>query len=129
MYRKASLLLTLAAWFLATGEQWDALQTFAWARMFAANVHALPIGAALTRTFSPEGRCKICEAIARAKEQQEDSTSVPDGKFGGKIVLFCQPAPTPVVAAPAFSSWSLRDPLVQTIARAAPPLRPPRAPA
>ena len=125
MRRRLSLLLTLTAWLFATGAQWDLVQTFAWARMFTINVRALPMDAALARTFSPEGRCEICNAVSAAKEQQEKST-VPDGKYAGKIFLLYQPAPSPVVTAPEFSPWSLSDPLAHTLGRAAPALRPPR---
>lgn len=127
MRRRLSLLLTLAAWLLATGSQWDFVQTFAWGRMFVANAQTMPLLDAAQRTFSPEGRCPICAAVSVAKQQQEENAAtVPDGKAAGKIFLLYQPAPAPVVAAPAFSPWSLSDPLVRTLDRAAPPLRPPR---
>ena len=126
MRRRLSLFLTLAAWLLATGSQWDFVQTFAWAQMFAANARVLSLSAALDRTFSPEGRCPICAAVAHAKQQEESPGNVPDGKFSGKIFLLCQPAPAPVVAAPDFTPWSTSDPLIRTLGRAAPPLRPPR---
>lgn len=123
---RLALSLTLAAWLLATGAQWDLVQTFAWARMFTDNVRTLPVGEGFARTFSPEGRCDICNAVSTAKEQQEKSSTVPDSKFGGKIFLIYQAAPGPVVTAPEFSPWSLSDQMVHTLGRAAPALRPPR---
>jgi len=125
--RRLSLLLTLAAWLLATGSQWDLVQTFALGRMFAANASTMPLLAAAERTLSPEGRCAICAAVTAAKQQEGNSATVPAGKAGGKIFLLYQPAAAPVVAAPVFSPWSLSDPFVTTAGRAAPPLPPPRA--
>lgn len=126
MRRQFSLLLTLAAWLLATGSQWDFVQTFAWGRMFVANACTMPLLDAVQRTFSPEGRCELCAAVSAAKQQEENSAPVPEGKAAGKIVLFCQPAPAPVVATPAFAPWSPSDPLVASLGRSAPPLPPPR---
>src|SRR5471032_1474735 len=79
--RQLSLLLTLAAWLLATGSQWDLVQTFAWGRMFVENTRTLPLLEAAQRTFSPEGRCPICAAVSAAKQQQENSAPLPTGKF------------------------------------------------
>ena len=126
MRHRLALSLTLVAWLLATGAQWDLVQTFAWARMFTDNVRTLPVGEAFARTFSPEGRCDICNAVSTAKEQQENSSTVPDGKYSGKIFLIYQPVPSPVVTAPEFSPWSLSNPFVRTLGRAVPALRPPR---
>ena len=127
MRRRLSLLLTLTAWLLATGSEWDLVQTFALGRMFVTNVRTMPLLDAAKRTLSPEGRCPICAAVTAAKQQEENSAAVPEGRAGGKIFLLYQPAPAPVVAAPAFSSWSPSDPLVRSLGRAAPPLPPPRS--
>lgn len=126
MRRKFPLVLTLTAWLFATGSQWDLVQTFAWARMFAANVRTMPVLDAAKLTFSPEGRCEMCNAVATAKKQQENSSTIPSGKFDGKVILFYQPAPIPVIAAPEFSPWSLSGPMVGATTRAAPPVPPPR---
>lgn len=126
MRRRLSLIFTLAAWLLATGSQWDLVQTFAWARMFATNAQTLPLFEAARFTFSPEGRCEICAMVSGAKQQQENSTTIPGGKLDAKILLAFEPAPSPVVTAPDFSPWSLSDPLAPAMARAAPPVPPPR---
>lgn len=95
--------------------------------MFAINAHAMPLLEAAKLTFSPEGRCAICNAVSTAKRQQENSPSTPGGKFEGKIFLFYQRVPAPVVAAPDCSSWTIDAPFISTVSRAAPPLPPPRA--
>ena len=126
MRHRLSLLFTLAAWLLATGSQWDLVQTFAWGRMFVINAQALSLLEAAKLTFSPEGRCELCCAVSDAKQQQENSTTIPGGKLDTKILLAFEPAPSPVVAAPDFSPWSLNDPLAPAMTRAAPPVPPPR---
>jgi hypothetical protein len=132
MRRQFALVLTLTAWLLATGSQWDVVQTFAWARMFAENYRTLPLRVALNRTFSPEGRCGLCVAVTLAKQSQSDSpdtpSDTPSGKFSGKIVLVLEPAAAPLV--PRITSSCRRsrsDQLPVSAERAAPPLPPPRA--
>ncbi len=127
MRRRLALLITLTAWLLATGSQWDLVQVFAWGRMLAINTQVLPLIEAAKLTFSPEGRCELCSAVATAKQQQENSAAVPGGKADAKILLAFEPAPSPVVAVPDFSPWSLSDPLVRAMNRAAPSVPPPRA--
>lgn len=136
MRRKLSLLLTLTSWLFATGSQWDVVQTFAWARMFAENCRTLPPRVALDRTFSPEGRCELCGLVSTAKQERQNPAdapadspgSAPAGKFSGKILLAFEPAPAPFVAlVPSPSRWSRSDHLPASAERAAPPLPPPRA--
>lgn len=128
MRQKLSLILTLVAWLLATGSQLDAVQAFAWVRMFAANAHELPLGAALERTFSPEGRCHLCVAVSEAKQKQQDSpASAPEnGQFGAKILLAFQPIPDVSLVAPEAGAWPVGIEMVGSVGRAAPPLPPPR---
>lgn len=128
MCRRSSLVLTLVAWLFATGTQWDAVQTFAWARMLATNLQTLPFSAALDRTFSPEGRCELCNAVSTAKQQREDSTpTTPGGKADGKVLMIFQPGSAVVLTAPDFAPWSRSETAFASAPRAAPPLPPPRA--
>jgi len=62
------------------------VQAVAYARMFADNARTLPLRAALTRTFSPEGRCDVCSAVDTAK-QAADHANAPASaaKFSGKV--------------------------------------------
>lgn len=128
MHRRIPLVLTLVAWLFATGAQWDLVQTFAWARMFADNARVLPVGAALARTFSPEGRCELCGVVAMAKQQTDGTDrSTPGGKIDGKVLLLFQPAPAVIVAAPVTAPWPRSDRPFASAGRAAPPLPPPRS--
>lgn len=127
MHRRFPLILTLTAWLFATGSQWDIVQTFAWARMFSKNIQTRSLGAALARTFSVEGRCELCGAVTRAKQQQDNDAPAPGGKPEGKPLLIFQPIPVVVVAAPEFAPWLLEQHRPLSADRAAPPLPPPRA--
>ena len=127
MHRKIPLVLTLVAWLFATGSHWDFVQVFAWARMFSENSRVLPLGAAMERTFSPEGRCKLCCAVSTAKQKETDSKgSTPGGKVEGKVLLVFQPAPAVIVEAPDFAPWASGDLAGLSAGRAAPPPPPPR---
>lgn len=128
MRRRFAFVLTLTAWLLATGSHWDVVQAVAYARMFADNARTLPLGAALTRTFSPEGRCNMCAAVDTAK-QAADHANAPASadKFSGKIVLTHEPAARFIFALAAAPAWP--DSVLHPVSaeRAAPPLPPPRA--
>ncbi|MCX6956026.1 MAG: hypothetical protein NTV51_28145 [Verrucomicrobia bacterium] len=136
MRRRLSLLVTLTAWLLATGSQWDVVQTFAWARMFAENCRTLPLHVALKRTFSPEGRCELCGLVSTAKQERQNSAdaptdapgSAPAGKFSGKVLLAFEPAHAPLLVRLSLPArWSPSDPTFASTERAEPPLPPPRA--
>jgi hypothetical protein len=128
MRRKLSLVLTLTAWLLATGSHWDLVQTFAYARMFADNVRTLSVEAAVTRTFSPEGRCEICTAVDSAK-QSPDHANAPASaeKFAGKIPLTHESEAFFLFDLSLVSAWFDSAPRLTSAERAAPPLPPPRA--
>lgn len=126
MHRKLPLVLILTAWLLATGSQWDLVQTVAWTRMFADNVRTMPVDAALARTFSPEGRCEMCSVVASGKQQQEDAGMAPGGKVIGKVMLVYLPAAAVVIAAPREAPFFPAEESISGTRRAAPPLPPPR---
>ena len=129
MRRQFSLVLTLAAWLLATGSHWDLVQTFAWGRMIATYSQSMPFAAAVKKTFSAGATCGVCEAVGQAKQQESAADTVPGapGKSFGKIHLVFSPVPTPLLVAPLSFSWSPSDQTVPTALRAAPPVPPPRA--
>lgn len=129
MRRQFSFILTLVAWLLATGSHWDVVQTFAWGRMFATYSQSMPLLQAVQKTFSSDGMCGICHAVASAKQDSTaDSTSSGTGeKFPGKILLVFAPVPSLSIEAPETASWSLSDQSIPVTERATPPLPPPRA--
>ncbi len=125
MWRKFQITSVLLAWLFATGSQWDFVQVFAWGRMFADNATTMSLAEAARETFAPEKLCPLCQAVSRAKQQQENP-SAPDAKAPGKILLVFQPVPTVIIAAPPLSPWSPGDQVMLSIGRLAPPTPPPR---
>jgi hypothetical protein len=126
VHRKLPLVLTLAAWLFATGSQWDLVQAFAWARMLATNVETMSVTDALAQTFSPEGRCTLCEAVSAAKEQQDENGQAAVGRLPGKTVLVYLPAAPVVIAKPDSVSFLPGEFTNHGVERPAPLLTPPR---
>jgi hypothetical protein len=61
---------------LASGCLWDAVQVFAWARMFAGNLEERPVAEALSVTFSGESTCGLCKTVATAREGPPEDAPV-----------------------------------------------------
>jgi hypothetical protein len=71
--RKCGRLVCLLLVLAATGLGWDLLQIVAWGGMFADNLRERDVSAAWTRTFSDEGRCSLCHALERVRQDEEES--------------------------------------------------------
>jgi hypothetical protein len=130
MRRKFSLILTLAAWLLATGSHWDLVQTFGWGRMIATYSQTMSFAQAVEKTFSAGATCGVCVAVATAKQQDAADSSAPTapGKSFGKIPLVFAPETfSPLFILPVVVPWSPSDQSAPSLCRAAPPLPPPRA--
>ncbi|MES1166664.1 MAG: hypothetical protein ABUL68_01545 [Pseudomonadota bacterium] len=127
MRRKFSLVLTLAAWLLATGSQWDLAQTFAWGRMFVTYAGSMSFTQAVQKTFDGE-MCAICAAVQDAKQQESTSAPAPGGRLTAKIILVCAPhAPGLFRPAPYFAGLAPSVSAPLSAERSAPPSPPPRA--
>lgn len=129
MRRQVSLILTLTAWLLATGSHWDLVQTFAWGRMIAGYSQDMSLAQAVQKTFSPETMCRLCHAVADAKQSPENGDpALPAPKTPGKILLVCAPArlinASPV---PQSSGTVAESTIPPSVERASPPVPPPRA--
>ena len=126
-YMRARLphLTLLIAWLLATGVQWDALQAFAWSRMFSENWRMMPLREAVEFTFSERGMCPMCHAVQDAKQAARESNT-PAGDFGAKAPVFVPRIESVVVAAPGWEPWRAPDQNVASLERAQPPAPPPR---
>jgi hypothetical protein len=130
MRRKVSLLLTLTAWFFATGSQWDVAQTLGWARMFAGYAQTMPVFEALQKTFSGQELCGICEVVQDARQDggtKDGASGAAATKSLAKLPLALPPATVSVFAAPEPVLRSARGDSVRGTLRASPPLPPPRA--
>lgn len=126
LHRKLSIIFVLVGWLLATGSQWDLVQTIAWTRMFTGNLRTMPVKDALVRTFSPEGRCSLCKAVAAAKHQQDETDHSPPGKAFGKDDLVYLPTVDAVFTALDVVGFLPVEVLLTGVGRSAPPSPPPR---
>lgn len=122
--QRFKVLVVLFAWFLATGAPWDLAQTFGWGRMIVEYARTMPLDEAVKRTFGGE-MCGVCEIVNDAK-QSDDGTLPRLGSFDQKLLILVAP-PALVVNAPAVEPWPRRQTELPLIARAAPPVPPPRA--
>lgn len=125
--RKSSFVFLLFAWLCANGAVLDAVQVFAWGKMFAGYAQTMPLAAALRETFDPAKPCELCSAVATAKEDRGGrQAAAPASDAAVKIVLLCDATPEMTFAAAradwpeafAFQAPSWREPV---------PLPPPRA--
>ncbi len=127
MRRRLSLLLTLTAWFFATGSQWDVAQTFGWARMFASYAQTMPVLEALQKTFSGDELCGVCDAVQDAKQGGSDTSAAAGAKSLAKVPLMLPPGAWGVVHLPPPAFGHPPTVLPLEAPRATPPLPPPRA--
>jgi hypothetical protein len=129
MRRKASLLLTLTAWFFATGSQWDVAQTFAWARMFATYAQSMSVLEAAKKTFSGEELCGVCDVVQDARQSGEDEAAgaTTAAKALGKLPLMIPASAVLVTAVPAPVLRPDATASPPGTSRACPPTPPPRA--
>lgn len=125
--RRASLILTLTAWLLATGSHWDLVQTFAWARMFTGYAQTMTFSRALQKTFAPQSMCSLCHAVSAAKQDEAGTPAVP-AKSPGKILLVCAPRAVLALSPAPHCAGLIPASLAPASAeRPAPPTPPPRA--
>jgi hypothetical protein len=123
--QRFQLLVILSAWFMATGAQWDVVQTFGWTHMVINYSRTMGVVQAIQRTFSGE-MCNICRAVNEAK-QHEENTTAPGGKLEAETCGVFQPASPFIFPASETTRWRLADSEAVGAFRAAPPTPPPRA--
>jgi hypothetical protein len=116
----------LSAWVCANGAIWDAVQVFAWSKMFAGYAQQMPLGAALRETFDPAKPCELCGTVTKAKAD-EQKRALPQPESGAtKLQLACEWTATIAAATPS-QSWPAAPPPRLVTRTPGVPLRPPRA--
>ncbi|MDE3084597.1 MAG: hypothetical protein KGJ37_05175 [Verrucomicrobiota bacterium] len=125
MRQRLQLILLLSAWFMATGSQWDLVQTFAWGRMIVRYARVMPLSDAVRLTFTPTNLCGICELVKEAKQQEDHAPNLAKKDFG-KIVLVLLPAPVVIAPTNILDEWRRNDAAALSAERASPPTPPPR---
>lgn len=128
MSRRFTLVLTLAAWLLATGSQWDLVQTYGWGRMIVSYSRSMPLRQAVQQTFSGETLCGVCLAVQAAKQQQDDQGAKIPGPKAPEKIFVVNPARVRVFASPAAQCVGLVSdwPGLASADLSAPPGPPPR---
>lgn len=130
MRRKASLLLTLTAWFFATGSQWDAVQSFAWARMFASYAQSMPLLEAAKKTFSGKELCGVCDLVQDARQagrEESPASGTTETKPTMKLPMVMPQESWFVLRLPAVLPCPAPSAFLPGTPRATPPTPPPRA--
>ncbi|HEU5080997.1 MAG TPA: hypothetical protein VFT72_17425 [Opitutaceae bacterium] len=128
MWRRFKIFSVVVAWLLATGSQWEIMQTVAWAKMIAENARTMSLSAAVSETLSGQKPCSMCKFVAGAQQQEEHSNAtVPATETTGKIVLFCYEIPDAVPTQAAVNTWREFDLQALDLLRLAPPTPPPRS--
>lgn len=89
MRRRLQLCTLLFAWLLSTGSQWDAVQTFGWARMIVLYSQSMPLSEAVRLTFTADNLCGVCETVGDAKRSDDPAT--PAGGKLGRVFVFLIP--------------------------------------
>lgn len=125
MRAKTTRVLLLAAWLFATGSQWDVVQAFAWARMFAQNVRVLPTLDALELTFSPDGQCGLCHLVEDSRQDGPGANSAA-GKVTAKEPIVFLAGATVFLPVPPSTGWFEAEGPPPPHERARPPTPPPK---
>jgi hypothetical protein len=100
--RRLPILALLGAWICANGALLDAVQVFAWARMFSQYARTMDAGAALSRTFDPSRPCNLCRTVSRARDHAKTQLPAAVENSGEKLILaFHQPRPVFFLKDPA----------------------------
>ncbi|MCX6956024.1 MAG: hypothetical protein NTV51_28135 [Verrucomicrobia bacterium] len=126
MRKKFSIACLLFAWLCANGALLDAVQVFAWGKMFSENARVMDVAEALRATFDPEKPCELCRGVAAAKETAAQQLPASVENSGAEKLLLALHS----VALPDFVSPSADWPA--TLASVAPsrtepvPVPPPR---
>ena len=85
--RRLATFSLLFAWVCANGAIWDAVQVFAWGKMFAGYSQAMSVPAALRATFDPASACEMCLGVASAKETAKQQQPQTVDRSAEKLVL------------------------------------------
>jgi hypothetical protein len=124
--RRIATFSLLFAWVCANGAIWDAVQVFAWGKMFAGYSQTMSVSAALRATFDPEKPCEMCVGVATAKETAKQQLPQSVEQSAEKLQLAIQSSSV-IVFETSATPWPA------TLASAAPvrseavPVPPPRA--
>ncbi len=120
--------LSLAAVVGMLGGHWAALQTYAWAQMFANFSRNASVSEAVRMTFDGQHPCQLCLKVAAGTQNdREKQRHAPWLNSGRKIELFWETRAIAVPPAPVMAKLAV--PFIQIFQsdfKASPPTPPPR---
>ena len=126
MRKNLAITSLLFAWLCANGALLDAVQVFAWGKMFAENARTLPLGEALRTTFDPAKPCEFCLGVAAAKETaKQQLPGCVDQSSTEKLVLALHSSARPFFLSPS-ADWPVTLASVPPSRTEPVPLPPPR---
>jgi hypothetical protein len=121
--RRCSVVLVLVAFLFSSGGQWTVLQCLAWANMIREYSQVVPLGQAVTMTFSGKYPCAMCKAIAE-KRSSDDAKTFILAKHD-KLVVAQGCTLRPLASTSSDEFHAVRESFLQFRAEA-PPVPPPR---
>ncbi len=125
MRRRLVIVSLCFAWICANGALWDAVQVFAWARMFAGYAQTMNFADAACETLDPTKPCEICLTVAKAKETERRQVPQAVERSAEKLVLACEP-PAKIFLQPSARAWREAPPRVAASHIESVPVPPPR---
>lgn len=123
---KIASLALACAWLCANGALLDAVQVFAWAKMFTGYTQTMSVSTALQKTFDPAQRCEMCDGVAAAKEASRDQQPRAVEQSAEKLLLALH-RPAPLVLERPPGDWPPSFALAAPSRTEAVPVPPPRA--
>ena len=126
MRKNVAIASLLFAWLCANGALLDAVQVFAWGKMFAENARTQPLAAALRATFDPAKPCELCRTVAAAKDTAARELPTAVERTGAdKLLLALHTPARPIFVSPA-ADWPATLASVPPSRTEPVPLPPPR---
>lgn len=123
MFRHLFHLTVAAALIVAVGGHWAMLQSVAWVGMAVNYSKSEPISVALKKTFDGEHPCKLCIAVKKGQQEEQQQAVL---KVETKLDFLCLDPFAFVSPALPFTLLSHR-PDIALPRTEAPPLPPPRS--
>jgi hypothetical protein len=124
--RRLATFSLLFAWVCANGAIWDAVQVFAWGKMFAGYSQAMSVPAALRATFDPAKPCEMCMGVATAKETAKQQLPQSVERSTEKLLLAIH-APAAILFEQSGADWPANVAGVGPLRSELVPVPPPRA--
>ena len=127
MRKKFSIACLLFAWLCANGALLDAVQVFAWGKMFSENLQTMRVITAFQATFDPGRACHLCVSVATAKDTaREQLPASTERASTEKLILALHAAALPIFRSPS-ADWPATLASVPPSRTAPVPVPPPRA--